>query len=511
MKTIGLFLAGAAAALAVSAATVVPVNHDRALVNPDMGFVMFHYSNRQWAYGQLLERGDTLDWFPGTGCVYFRLPWCLVEPEEGKFRWDLIDSYARPWIAAGKQIGFRITCCEGRYPFATPEWVKNAGARGWFFRQKKMHEIFGRDPSVGGPELWEPDYGDPVFLAKLDRLLAAMARRYDGKPYVAFVDVGSVGMYGEGHTRAYKPELLKQGRDPELAFHRHYELFKKHFPRTTVLCIDDQAGGGWNPHPDPALMRHARELGFGFRDDSIMVDLPPNSWKHANWAKLFAPNAPVFVECEHYALSSNRGAWSDDLLVKSVEDYRASWLSIHGWPKEELDAHCREAYARAARRIGYRFELRKATWPDEVKVGEPFAVKSEWVNVGVARRYRPTTLCWTLRDAEGRIAWSATDDTYDFSAALPKLDGAEHPVRLATTVTVGSAEKIPDFNDGVLVYMQHHKVGGRDWKGSVPTIASGAYTLCVSLGDEAGVPTIALPLDGGSDRLYPLGTLKVNR
>lgn len=78
MKTTGLFLAGAAAALAASATTVVPVNHDRALVNPDMGFVMFHYSNRQWAYGQLLERGDTLDWFPGTGCVYFRLPWCLV-------------------------------------------------------------------------------------------------------------------------------------------------------------------------------------------------------------------------------------------------------------------------------------------------------------------------------------------------------------------------------------------------------------------------------------------------
>jgi len=28
---------------------------------PDMGLVMFHYSNRQWAYGQLQERGDTLD------------------------------------------------------------------------------------------------------------------------------------------------------------------------------------------------------------------------------------------------------------------------------------------------------------------------------------------------------------------------------------------------------------------------------------------------------------------
>ena len=488
--------------------TVRPKATDEALVNPDMGFVMFHYSNRQWGYGQLLERGDTLDWFPGTGCVYFRLPWCLIEPEEGKFRWDLIDSYARPWIAAGKQVGFRLTCCEARFPFATPEWVKNAGAKGWFFRQTPMHKIFGKDPSEGGPELWEPDYGDPVFLEKLDHLLAAMAKRYDGKPYVAFVDVGSVGMYGEGHTRAYKPALEKAGRDPEAAFHRHYDLFHRHFRKTTVLCIDDQAGA-WNSHPDPALMRHARDLGFGFRDDSILVNPPPKSWKHDNWAQLFAPNAPVFVEHEHYSLSANRGAWSDDLLAKSVEDYRASWLSIHGWPREELDANARAAFAKIARRIGYRFELREASWPAEVEIGKPFAVKSEWVNVGVARRYRGATLCWTFLDDHGRVAWSATDDSYDFAGALPKIDGVEHPVRLATAVTVGSAEEIPAFNDGVLVYMQAKKVGGRDWRRRVPTITPGTYTLCVSLGDTAGVPQLALPLEGGKNRLYPLGSIKV--
>ena len=497
-----------AAAQVACGANVEPKATDEPLVNPDMGLVMFHYSNRQWAYGQLQERGDTLEWFPGTGCVYFRLPWSLIEPEEGKFRWDLIDSYARPWIAAGKQIGLRITCSEGRYPFATPEWVKNAGAKGWFFRQKNMHKIFDRDPSEGSPELWEPDYGDPVFLAKLENFLAAMARRYDGKPYVAFIDIGSVGMYGEGHTRAYKPELIKQGRDPELAYHQHYELFKKHFPNTTVLCIDDQAGGGWNPHPDPDLMRHARRLGFGFRDDSIMVGVPPNSWKHANWAKLFAPNAPVFVENEHYNLSSPRGAWSDDLLVKSVEDNRATWLSLHGWPKE-LFEKAGEAYRKAACRIGYRFELRRAKWPDAVKVGERFAVSSEWVNVGVARRYRPTWLTWTLTDGQDRVAWSFTDSTYDFSSALPKIDGVEHPAALRTEMAVGSAEEIPQFNDGVLLYMQTYKVGGRDWKGRVPTIEPGEYSLCVSLGDETGVPMIALPLEGGKGRLYRLGKITV--
>jgi hypothetical protein len=41
---------------------------------------------------------------------------------------------------------------------------------------------------------WEPDYDDPVFLAKLDRYLAAMAARYDGNPEIAFVDVGALSV-----------------------------------------------------------------------------------------------------------------------------------------------------------------------------------------------------------------------------------------------------------------------------------------------------------------------------
>ena len=79
--------------IAAEAGAVLPENTDEILVNPDMGLVMFHYSNRQWAYGQLQERGDVLDWFPGVSTVYFRLPWCLLEPNEGEYRWDLIDSY----------------------------------------------------------------------------------------------------------------------------------------------------------------------------------------------------------------------------------------------------------------------------------------------------------------------------------------------------------------------------------------------------------------------------------
>jgi hypothetical protein len=233
-------------------------------------------------------------------------------------------------------------------------------------------------------------------------------------------------------------------------------------------------------------------------------------WFHSAWAEYFAPDAPVFVEHEHYNLSNARGAWSDEKLVESVDAYRATWLSIHGWPKECFEGS-KDAYARAARRVGYRFELREAEFPDAVRVGEPFAVRSTWVNVGTARRYRGATLAWTLLDAKGRVAWVSTHDGYDFASAEPKIGGAERPVSLSTRCTVGFDGDIPQVNDGVWVYTVAKGTGNFAADSRVPTVEPGEYTLCVSLGDADGTPRIALPLRGGTGRRYPVGRVRVEK
>ena len=179
---------------AAEAVTVHPANTDEALINPGMGFYFYQYSNRLWAYGSQQEPGDTLDWFPGCSTIYFRLPWCELEPEEGDYRWDLIDTYAQPWIAKGKRIAFRITTCENRYVYPTPKWVFDAGAR---CKPYNMHDF---SKNWTDETLYEPDYTDPIYLRKLENFLKAFAARYDGKPYVDFIDIGSFGLWGEGHT-----------------------------------------------------------------------------------------------------------------------------------------------------------------------------------------------------------------------------------------------------------------------------------------------------------------------
>jgi len=171
-----------------------PQDDGRALLNPGMGWTMHFYSNIPGNYGSKLEPSDALDGFPGCSVVYLRIPWSYLEPEEGVFNWAILDTPAQRWIARGGRGAFRITCSESWLRYATPEWVKKAGAQGVFWD-------YGKGVSEQGA-FWDPAFADPVFLAKLENLLKAMAARYDGNPDVAFIDIGSYGLWGEGHTGA---------------------------------------------------------------------------------------------------------------------------------------------------------------------------------------------------------------------------------------------------------------------------------------------------------------------
>ncbi|HXK94334.1 MAG TPA: beta-galactosidase, partial [bacterium] len=196
--------------LAEDRITVQPQDNGRALVNPFMGWTFHHYSNIITNYGSKLEPSDTLDDFPGLSVIYLRLPWAFIEEEEGVFNWSIVDTPAQRWIDKGLRVAFRFTCSESWMEYATPRWVEQAGAKGYRFTP-------GKGTDANGP-YWEPDFNDPIFLEKLEHFLAAAARRYDGHPDVDFIDVGSMGVWGEAHTFAstrinYSFEVIKKHID----------------------------------------------------------------------------------------------------------------------------------------------------------------------------------------------------------------------------------------------------------------------------------------------------------
>jgi hypothetical protein len=470
-----ILVVGSSAAAGEKFTVVHPEDTGEALVNPGMGWGFHYYSNVPTNYGSKLMTMDTLDYFPGLSHIYLRIPWAYLEPAEGRFDWSVLDIPAQRWIDKGVQIALRISCSESWMRYATPEWVCKAGAKGYNFTVRK-----GVDPN--GP-FWEPDFKDPVFLAKLDKFLAALAERYDGSPDVAFIDIGSFGVWGEGHTLP-STKLKYDYRTRKI----HVDLHCKHF-KETLLVINDDFAGPYQQGRNLPITDYALSKGLALRDDSIMAQGGKNAYFHADLAQSFWPILPVILECGHYGPLKKKGNWQDgSLYLKAMEDYHASYASIHWWPREFLEAN-RDLVRRMNLRLGYRLQLVEASWPDKIDIDSQLVFSGKWRNAGVAPCLPGGYPALTLKDSTGGIVGLFVDDDFD--------------MRMLSVDKPGKA-KIIDQQAGFVLSPQlldGYRPGIRE---------AGTYEVYISVGSPIGTPHIALPLLGDDGhRRYKLGTVRV--
>lgn len=443
-------------------------DHGQALINPGMGWVTYFYSNLYQNYGSRLAPSDTVRYFPGMNTVFLRIPWSFVEPEEGKFVWEILDTPAQRWIDTGGQVALCITATENWMESGTPRWVFDAGA--------ECYEVDG---------FLEPNYDDPIFLEKVDKFVQILAERYDGNPRIAYVFVGHYGMWGEGHTELTTPKHGHSwGYDTQKQM---IDIYRRHFKHTLLCISDDYVGHDLRGDRFP-ITDYAFSRGVSIHDDSILVQPSPNHWYHGEMAQLFWPTLPVVLEHEHFGGSVTRGAWDDDLLMQAIEEYHASFLSIHWWPDEFYEKN-KELIARVNRRIGYRLQAPEVTWPTVIRKGDPFIIQSKWANAGVAPCYGGGYPCFTLKDGQDGLVSVLVDTSFDVKSLTVAPLGQQAAHALSSTFVIAPAHR-----DGKGVFSR--------------TCLPGTYDLYISVGDRDGTPRYQLPYgtDDGKRR-YKVGTI----
>lgn len=445
------------------------LDHGQALINPGMGWTMHYYSNLLPNYGSKLKAADTLDDFPGLSTVYLRIPWIYIQPEKERFIWETLDTPAQRWIEKGKKVAFRITATENWMKQATPQWVFDAGA-----------------VPLEANGYIEPDYAHPVYLREVENFIRIMAKRYDADPNVAFIDIGHFGMWGEGHTIMTSPIHGKEwGMDVQK---RIIDVYCKHF-KNTLLCISDDYAGHDKPGKQFPITDYAYSKGITIRDDSILVQPYPHHWYHSEMAQLFWPTLPVILEHEHYHNSKKREAWDQELLLQSVEDYHASYMSIHGWPRELLHEN-RDIINRINQRLGYRIQLRNIEWPTSIYKNCYFLIRSEWYNAGVAPCYIGGYPCFTLKDKKGGIVAVLVDTSLNMRE-LPVNSAEKGSKQLESTFIIA-----PTYADSFGSYSR--------------TCKSGTYDLYISVGKSDGTPIFELPyFKSDGHKRYKIGKIRL--
>src|SRR6185312_9608601 len=134
-----LILTALASGLGLTAQTTVvvrPKEIDDVLVNPGIGFTTFQRFNgdalnegEKWTEGYPIvyqKFNGSLDNkdYPTTSIAYFRIYWRFLEPEKGKYRWDLIDTALRIAHDRKQTLMLRVAPYGTKDDNDVPDWYR---------------------------------------------------------------------------------------------------------------------------------------------------------------------------------------------------------------------------------------------------------------------------------------------------------------------------------------------------------------------------------------------------
>jgi hypothetical protein len=406
---------GVVAAIMFSAAVVFAQNDnvivrpreiDTVLVNPGMGVQTFQRFNGdalnaglRWSEAgptavvqPAAERPD----FPESSISYCRWFWNVLEPEQGKFDWNIIDLALKEAREHHQTLNIRMMPYDQHHPL--PEWYQTSGAR----RANK--------PTDKDGNIWQPDFSDPLFLKYWGDLVAAAGARYDGNPNLEMVDISSVGYWGEGWSN-YMPAFKYQ--KPLI------DIYLEAFKRTPLLMNFDEQ----------EALTYGTEHGAGWRLDcwgdmrtpawGAMLDNYPQQVVRAGIQNVWE-RSPVSLESCGVPGSWFKHGYDLNYILQQGLRWHVSSVNIKS---SAIPPQWKKQFDEFEKQMGYRFILRRLEYPKEVQPGGMMPVNMWFLNAGVAPVYRDYVLAVELSSAEGNAVIKTSADVRKWLPGDAVFDG----------------------------------------------------------------------------------------
>lgn len=415
MRTLALLLLPACL-LAQPARTVRPQEIDDVLVNPGIGFTTLNRFNgdplnegTKWTEGhpvpdypfsgKLEVAGQ-----PMTSIAYLRIYWRYLEPEMGKYNWAMLDKVLRTAHDRRQALMLRVA------PYGT---TKDTDVPGWY------RLLVGDESAKKLPSKWLTDPENPLYVKHFTAFVRALAARYDGHPDLDSVDVSIVAAWGEGeNTGNLADATMRALVDSYLdTFHQTPLMMQPTDRRTNTYALSRKPVG-WRADC-LGDMRCVGGANWCHMFDAYPQDIVKYGVADA-WKK-----APVSLEAcwvmQHW---KNQGWNVDYIIEQSLKWHLSSFNNKSSAVPEEW----RPQVERWLKRMGYRFVLRKFTYPASVRPQSNLAFTTWWENKGVAPCYRQYPLALRLKNgARTEVLetgadirqWLPGDAVYDDAVFVP--------------------------------------------------------------------------------------------
>jgi hypothetical protein len=430
---------------------VRPVESDAVLNNPGIGFTTFQRFNgddlnsgQGWTEGFPIEYQEfdgnlTNKDYPQTSIAYFRVYWKFLEPEREKYNWEMIDKAIATAQARGQTLMLRIA------PYGTGS---ERDVPGWYREMVGDKKDWKYNSSVNG---WVVDPEDPRYVQYFGGMIASLGKRYDGHPGLNAVDLSFIGAWGEGGGSEFLTEHTMKAL---------VDAYTDHFKKTPLIAL----------LMDEKTNKYAHEKGngnVGWRVDCI-GDLgfwakDQNGWTHMYdfypqaiieyGTKDAWRTAPISLEiCGTFLRWRDREHYTAE-QVKYIFDQSLKWhISSFNAKSSPVPPEWEPLVNDWLKKMGYRFVLRRFTYPEKVSRNSKLAFESWWENKGVAPCYEQFPLAIRINNKKEEMmvltaanirSWMPGDNLYDDAIFIPKdMEPGTYEIQLALVDPLTSQPKV---------------------------------------------------------------------
>lgn len=404
--------------------TVYPVEYHGILNNPYKGWAP-DATGGPYAQPHRLVRAQIL--------------WSEIEPERGVFDWERFEAENNfaAWDSKDVSYVFRFRM---DVPKSTPGQMDIPQ---WLYDMIDGDGTWYQTTEIGSG--FSPNYANPILIAEHERLIKAIGERYNDDPRVAFIQLGSIGHWGEWHTWP-----SGSGEFPvESVANQYIQHYIDH--------LDQKMLGIRRP------LEHASKNNFGLFNDRIGYWPTTEDWlfwinngiDYDNWynKRTYPESAnPNFWHTAYSAGefgSGNALMWlRDDTVVDTLEQVRLSHTSWIGpcSPAGVGNVPDLPNINTVLKTIGYRFVVESVTHEPYGMRGHEFDLEMVWNNKGIAPFYFAWPLEIGLVNSDGELVFQF-DTSVDIRQWLPGRTVVPASFQIPSDLPVGEYTLVVSIND----------------------------------------------------------------
>ncbi|MFK5974476.1 MAG: DUF4832 domain-containing protein [Flavobacteriaceae bacterium] len=379
---------------------VYPIESDELLLNPGIGFTTFQRFNGDdlnqgmgWTEGLPIAYqefdGDLSNKdHPQTTIAYFRVNWRFLEIAPNVYDWNLIDKALKTAAERGQTLMLRISPYEEGIEKDVPVWYR---------------KIVGVEKNIKS-EKWRVDPENPTYMHHFGGMISAMGQRYDGHPDLEAVDISFIGYWGEGDGTHLLADTTRVGLiniylDNFKKTHLIFQPLNGDAPHPERMVRGTVIAANWPDGTNNGVGSHMRNMGWridclgdmsfspqwGF---SHMLDVYPQDIVKSGMGDAWK-KAPIAMEICGTFLNWMVKRKYDEETVEYIFEQALKWhISSFNAKSSPVPEEWNPLVHKWLKRMGYRFVLRKFSYPSEVRQQGQLLMTSWWENKGVAPIYK---------------------------------------------------------------------------------------------------------------------------